>query len=93
MKEEGSVKGVSFGSSRHQVTHLLFADDSIVFLEGTHNNMVMLKDILVKYEEASGQRVNLQKSSIFLGRAIKRQTRWNLRTHKAFSQRLLVSDI
>ena len=66
-QEEGSIRGVSFGSTSPQVTHLLFADDSVVFLEGSHDNMVMLKDILLRYEEASGQRVNLEKSSIFFG--------------------------
>ena len=50
------------------MTHLLFADDSIVFLEGTQGNLEELRNILQVYEQASGQRVNLQKSSIFFGR-------------------------
>ena len=50
------------------VTHLLFADDSIVFLEGSDSNLLALKTILGEYEMASGQKVNLQKLSIFLAR-------------------------
>ena len=67
-QEEGKVKGVKFGCTGPHVTHLLFADDNIVFLEGSHDNMVTLREILRRYEEASGQRVNLQKSSIFFGK-------------------------
>lgn len=47
------------------VTHLLFADDSVVFLEASHGNLQALRTILQDYEVASGQKVNLQKSSIF----------------------------
>ena len=67
-QEENSIKGVSFGSTGPNVTHLLFADDSIVFLEGSTDNMMELKEILRQYEQASGQCINLQKSSIFFGK-------------------------
>ena len=67
-QEEKRIKGVSFGSTGPNVTHLLFADDSIVFLEGSTDNMMELKEILRQYEQASGQCINLQKSSIFFGK-------------------------
>ena len=50
------------------MTHLLFADDIIVFLQGFVDNFQALKEILAMYEEASRQKVNLQKSSIFFGK-------------------------
>ena len=37
--------------------------------------MVMLKDILLRYEEASGQRLNLQKSSIFFGKGFQEESK------------------
>jgi hypothetical protein len=49
------------------VTHLLFADDSIVFLEASQESLLALRRILHDYEISSGQRVNLQRSSIFFG--------------------------
>lgn len=70
---ENSIKGVNFWSTGPHVTHLLFADDSIVFLEGSQSNLHALKDILSIYQEASGQKVNLQKSSIFFGKGCKEE--------------------
>lgn len=67
-QQEKEICGVSFGNTRPHVTHLLFADDSIVFLEGSQSNLESLRNILQVYEEASGQRVNMQKSSIFFGK-------------------------
>ena len=48
------IKDVMFGCTGPNVTHLLFADDSIVFLEGSEDGMRVLRDILVRYEAASG---------------------------------------
>ena len=62
------MKGVSFGRSRPTVTHLLFANDSVVFVEGSRENFNALS-ILQEYEAASGQKVNLKKSAIFFGKA------------------------
>jgi len=47
--------------------HLLFADDSIFFTRGDKRSVSTLKSVLQIYSEGSGQRVNLQKSSIFFG--------------------------
>lgn len=49
---------------------MLFADDSIVFLEATNDSMTTLGDILQRYEEASGQKVNLEKNPVFFGPCI-----------------------
>ena len=67
-QEEKRIKGVSFGSTSPNVTHLLFANDSIVFLEGSLDNLMELKEILRQYEEASGQHINLQKFATFFGK-------------------------
>ncbi|XP_073367971.1 uncharacterized protein [Aegilops tauschii subsp. strangulata] len=67
-QQDNNLRGVSFGGTGPHITHLLFADDSIVFLEGNRGNFEALRDILKVYEEASGQKVNLQKSSVFFGK-------------------------
>jgi TPR repeat protein len=67
-QQEKELAGVRFGRGGPTITHLLFADDSIVFLEASQGNMDALKAVLEQYEECSGQKVNLQKSSIFFGK-------------------------
>jgi hypothetical protein len=59
------LAGVGFGGGGPTVTHLLFADDSVVFLEASTGNLDALQRFLRKYELCSGQRVNLHKSSIY----------------------------
>jgi hypothetical protein len=64
-QKEKKIAGVRFGSTGPTVTHLLFADDSVVFLEASKGNLEALKKVLQKYEACSGQKVNMLKSSIF----------------------------
>jgi hypothetical protein len=78
-QSEREVAGVQFGSDGPTVTHLLFADDSIVFLEASSSNLQALKRILREYETCSGQKVNLQKSSIYFGKGLDETAHSNLR--------------
>lgn len=93
-QNEGSLSGVKFGSTGPTVTHLLFVDDSVVFLEGSQQNLETLKHILEDYEVASRQRVNLQKSSIFFGKGCKEEEKSGLKNvigieSEALSERYL----
>ena len=47
------------------MTHLFFADDNILFCKATPIECQVLKSILRRYEEASGQKINIDKSSVF----------------------------
>jgi hypothetical protein len=47
----------------------------VVFLEASSECLAALKDILRKYEVSSGQRVNLNKSSIYFGKGCPEPTR------------------
>lgn len=50
------------------MTHLFFADDSLMFFKATAEEAKPIKDCLEKYERASGHVVNFQKSSISFSR-------------------------
>jgi hypothetical protein len=45
-QKEKELVGVRFGSTGPTVTHLLFADDSVVFLEASKGNLEALKKVL-----------------------------------------------
>ena len=48
-----------------RVTNLLFANDSLMFYQATPKEGEVVAKILQNYERASGQSINLEKSSAF----------------------------
>lgn len=61
------------------ISHLLFADDSLLFWETTPGDCQNLLNILGLYERASGQSINRQKTSIFFSRNTKLETKGVIR--------------
>jgi hypothetical protein len=51
------------------VSHLLFADDSLLFFKAEAQEAVMIRDIIATYAKAIGQLINLSKCSVMLGKA------------------------
>ncbi|CAM8940146.1 unnamed protein product [Rhodiola kirilowii] len=63
-QERRDLRGIKICRDAPEVTHLLFADDSIIFLRACRNDVDHLKRILRLFEEISGQKINLAKSEI-----------------------------
>ncbi|XP_048129004.1 uncharacterized protein LOC125312956 [Rhodamnia argentea] len=63
--QAGSFKGIQLNRHCPKLSHLLFADDSIFFLDGTLSDCQCLNQILNQYCYASGQAINLNKSGIY----------------------------
>lgn len=61
----GCLKGVKASRKGPSISHLLFADYSILFEQAISCGAQVLKDILKKYELNSGQCDNFEKSTIF----------------------------
>lgn len=59
------ISGVPIARGRVRLNHLLFADDSLLFYKATIPEWARLHLVLKKYEQAFGQRLNPNKTSIF----------------------------
>ncbi|KAL0416467.1 UNVERIFIED_CONTAM: hypothetical protein Slati_3478600 [Sesamum latifolium] len=62
----GRLMGVSVAPQAPRVSHLLFVDDTLVFCEGTTEQIREVRWILQVYARASGQEINLQKSTMVI---------------------------
>ncbi|XP_043815337.1 uncharacterized protein LOC122724442 [Manihot esculenta] len=58
-----------------RVSHLFFADDSLLFFDGTVEEAIRIKQILGVYEKASGQAVNFDKSGIMFSPCVSEENR------------------
>ena len=62
------LKGIQSCRGGVRIAHLLFADGSLLFCESKKGECQQLLDILTQYEEASGQAINKQKTTIFFSK-------------------------
>ncbi|XP_041026997.1 uncharacterized protein LOC121267211 [Juglans microcarpa x Juglans regia] len=60
----GRIRGVAVARGGVKLTHLLFADDCIIFGRACWEEWVRIRGILQLYERASGQCLNKQKTTI-----------------------------
>ncbi|KAH1080289.1 hypothetical protein J1N35_020050 [Gossypium stocksii] len=65
LNREGRLVGARIGRSNISVTHLFFADDSILFEEASWEGANNIKTVIKEYERMSGQLVNFDKSLIY----------------------------
>lgn len=59
------LKGISICRGNPRLSHLFFADDNLLFSGATEREGDEIVKILKLYEEASGQKINTDKSSLF----------------------------
>ena len=72
---DGVIRGVSLCANGPRISHLLFADDSLVFYRASISECVQIQSILHRYEQASGQSINGAKTSIFFSSNTHHDTR------------------
>lgn len=65
--EQGALHGFKITQIGIPLTHLFFADDSVLFGNATVEEANGIVEMLKVYVRGSGQEVNLSKSSIFFG--------------------------
>uniref|UniRef100_A0A803Q8X4 Reverse transcriptase n=1 Tax=Cannabis sativa TaxID=3483 RepID=A0A803Q8X4_CANSA len=67
VERAGKIHELRFDNLEHKLSHLLFADDSLVFLNASIEESLALKKVLYSYSQLSGQSINLEKSDLCVG--------------------------
>ena len=67
-ERERQISGVAICRGSPKISHLLFADDSMVFCQASTEECHRLLEILAWYEKASGQVVNKEKTTLFFSK-------------------------
>lgn len=57
--------GIKISSSSLCISHMFFADDTLIFLQATQQNCRNIVEIFQAYCAALGQHVSLNKSSVY----------------------------
>ena len=72
---QGHIKGYSLCRNSPRLTHLLFADDSLLFCRATLEECQRVLDILEVYGRYSSQQINQSKTAIFFSKSTSDDTR------------------
>ena len=67
-ERRAKIHGYSLCRKGPKLTHLLFADDSLLFCRATMEECGKVLEISERYEEASGQKVNRSKTTLFFSK-------------------------
>jgi hypothetical protein len=74
-QRDRKISGIPFSRGGTKLTHLFFADDSLLFCRANFLEWCNIHTILEVYEKASGQKINKEKTSIFFSRNTNRAFR------------------
>ncbi|XP_045791800.1 uncharacterized protein LOC123886537 [Trifolium pratense] len=67
-QQEKLIHGVKISQGAPEISHLLFADDSLIFCRATSKEVSTIHEIIQAYQKASGQLVNLVKSEMLFSK-------------------------
>ncbi|CAM8999722.1 unnamed protein product [Rhodiola kirilowii] len=69
-QEMGLIKGIRICRGAPVITHLMFADDCLLFVKASKDSLSWISSILKRYESVSGQKVNLLKSEVVCSKTV-----------------------
>ncbi|XP_057443227.1 uncharacterized protein LOC130735144 [Lotus japonicus] len=69
-QENQAIHGIRIAPQAPEVSHLFFADDSILFFRATEEEVEVVNQVLTVYQQISGQLLNLDKSEISYSRNV-----------------------
>ena len=66
-----AIHGAKASRNGLEISYLLFADDNLLYTRATHQECLTIVDILNKYEAASGQKFNYEKSEVSFSKGVR----------------------
>ncbi|PNX95563.1 ribonuclease H, partial [Trifolium pratense] len=69
-QQEKLIHGIRISQGAPEISHLFFADDSLMFCRATNKEVSTIQDIIQTYQKASGQLVNLTKSEMVFSKGV-----------------------
>lgn len=70
-QDDGRITAMRISRNGPGITHLFFADDSLLFSKAKPEEAKEIRRILKVYKKASGQEINMEKSTIFFSKNTK----------------------
>jgi hypothetical protein len=58
------INGINIAQNAPKISHLFFADDSLIFCKAKKDEALQLKAIFEEYQRISGQKINMDKSEL-----------------------------
>jgi hypothetical protein len=86
--KEGRWKPMRAGRIVPLISHLMFADDLLLFGQATDENMTAVMDVLNQFCTIPGQQMNYDKSYIFFSRNVAANRRVTLSTQSGLKETL-----
>ena len=65
----GVIRGFSLCRNGPRISHLFFADDTLLFCRASRGDLEAILQLLQLYEQASGQKLNREKTTVFFSKA------------------------
>lgn len=78
--ESSPVHGIRVADTAPPVSHLLFTDDSLLFVKASVEGAIQVSSLLESYCNASGQKINLDKSSVFFSKGCSQGVKESMKT-------------
>lgn len=77
-KAQNLIQGIQICKNAPRINHMQFADDSYLFFKANVDEANRMLELLQIFEEASGQKIKLLKSSIFFSTNVTQECRANI---------------
>ena len=72
---EGNIWGFSLCRGGPKISHLFFADDSLLFCQAKLEEVNTIQSILKVYEKASDQQIKTEKAALFFSKSVTESTK------------------